>query len=83
MSGVHVGLLKCFLRASGSSWCEELQCSPEHPLRCPGKGHNSLPADGLPSFGAAVCQSHPLSTVSVRCLGCFSSLPGGRTVSAC
>lgn len=54
---------------------------PQSTFWVPGEGCNSLPAAWLLSFGAVVCQSCPLCAVSVWCLGCFSSLPGGRTVS--
>lgn len=47
----------------------------------PREGRNSFPTAGLPFFGAVICQSCPFCTVSVWCLGCFPSLPEGRTVS--
>lgn len=61
------------------AWC----CCPRALSGVPREGCNSLPAAGLPSFRAVVCQSCPLCTVSIWCLGRFPSVPGGRTISPC
>lgn len=54
--------------------------APGHRPGCSGKGAIPFP---LPSFGEDMCQSRPLCTVSVWCVGCFPSSPGGRAVPPC